>query len=140
MKAALDSSIIVSALCAGDPDHAACRKVLLSDRHSVLAHALTETFSTLTGGRLGFRIPASDAATLLQQQVTPKLRCVLLDADEMLAACEEAEARGVRGGAIYDYLHLVAARKTGAKKFYTLNLSDFLSFHRPGDPEILAPI
>jgi len=49
------------------------------------------------------------------------------------------KTRGVRGGAIYDYLHLVAARKSGAKKFYTLNLSDFLSFHRPGDPEILAP-
>lgn len=66
MKSALDSSVIVSALCAGDPDHSACRKVLLSGRHSVLAHAFTETFSTL-------------------------------------------------------------------------NLSDFLSFHRPGDPEILSP-
>ena len=27
MKSALDSSVIVSALCAGDPDHQACRKV-----------------------------------------------------------------------------------------------------------------
>jgi predicted nucleic acid-binding protein len=139
MKSALDSSVIVSALCAGDPDHDACRKVLLSARHSVLAHAFTETFSTLTGGRLGFRVPASDAASLLRQQVAPKLRNVQLDADDLLAAFEQAEARGVRGGAIYDYLHLVAARKAGAKRFYTLNLSDFLSFHRPGDPEILSP-
>jgi predicted nucleic acid-binding protein len=139
MKAALDSSIIVSALCASDPDHDACRQVLLSGRHFVLAHALTETFSTLTGGRLGFRIPASDAASLLRQQVVPKVRSVLLEADEILTAFEEAEARGVRGGAIYDYLHLVAARKAGVKKFHTLNLGDFLSFHRSGDPEILAP-
>jgi predicted nucleic acid-binding protein len=139
MKSALDSSVIVSALCAGDPDHDACRKVLLSARHSVLAHAFTETFSTLTGGRLGFRVPASDAASLLRQQVAPKLRNIHLDADDLLAAFEQAEARGVRGGAIYDYLHLVAARKAGAKRFYTLNLSDFLSFHRPGDPEILSP-
>ena len=139
MKSALDSSVIVSALCAGDPDHDACRKVLLSGRHSVLAHAFTETFSTLTGGRLGFRVPASDAASLLRQQVAPKLRNVHLDADELLAAFDQAEARGVRGGAIYDYLHLVAARKAGAKRFHTLNLSDFLSFHRPGDPEILSP-
>lgn len=139
MKSALDSSVIVSALCAGDPDHDACRKVLLSARHSVLAHAFTETFSTLTGGRLGFRVPASDAASLLRQQVAPKLRNVHLDADDLLAAFEQAEARGVRGGAINDYLHLVAARKAGAKRFYTLNLSDFLSFHRPGDPAILSP-
>lgn len=60
MKSALDSSVIVSALCAGDPDHDACRKVILSGRHSVLAHAFSETFSTLTGGRLGFRVPAFD--------------------------------------------------------------------------------
>lgn len=139
MKSALDSSIIVSALCSGDPDHEACRKVLLACRNSIFNHALTETFSTLTGGRMGFRVPTSDAANLLRQHVLPKLRSATLDADDLLAAFDEAEARGVRGGAIYDYLHLFAARKSGAKRFFTLNLSDFLSFHRPGDPEVLAP-
>lgn len=139
MKCALDSSVIVSALCAGDPDHDACRKVLLAHRPTVLAHAFAETFSTLTGGRLGFRVPASDAAKLLRQQIAPKLSNIPLDESDLLTAFEEAELRGVRGGAIYDYLHLVAARKAGAKRFYTLNLSDFLSFHRPGDPEILSP-
>jgi hypothetical protein len=113
--------------------------VLLSGRHSVIAHAFTETFSTLTGGRLGFRVPSSDAAKMLRQQIAPKLSSILLDESELLAAFEEAEIRGVRGGAIYDYLHLIAARKAGAKRFYTLNLGDFLSFHRPGDPEILSP-
>lgn len=139
MKCALDSSVIVSALCAGDPDHDACRKVLLAHRPTVLAHAFAETFSTLTGGRLGFRVPASDAAKLLRQRIAPKLSNIPLDESDLLTAFEEAELRGVRGGAIYDYLHLVAARKAGAKRFYTLNLSDFLSFHRPGDPEILLP-
>jgi predicted nucleic acid-binding protein len=139
MKSALDSSVIVSALCAGDPDHHACRKVLLASRHSVLSHAFAETFSSLTGGRLGFRVPASDAAGLLRLQIAPKLSSILLDESDLLAAFEEAEMRGVCGGAIYDYLHLIAARKAGAKQFYTLNLSDFLSFHRPGDPEILSP-
>ena len=139
MKSALDSSVIVSALCAGDPDHLACRKVFLASRHAVLAHAFAETFSTLTGGRLGFRVPASEAAKMLRQQIAPKLSAIALNEAELLTAFEEAELRGVRGGAIYDYLHLVAARKTGAKRFYTLNLSDFLSFHRPGDPEILSP-
>jgi predicted nucleic acid-binding protein len=139
VKCALDSSVIVSALCAGDPDHDACRKVLLAHRPTVLAHAFAETFSTLTGGRLGYRVPASDAAKLLRQQIAPKLSNIPLDESDLLTAFEEAELRGVRGGAIYDYLHLVAARKAGAKRFYTLNLSDFLSFHRPGDPEILSP-
>ncbi len=139
MKSALDSSVIISALCAGDSDHSASRKVLLAGRHSVISHAFAETFSTLTGGRLGFRVPASDAAKLLRQQIAPKLTNVPLTENDLLTAFEEAEQRGVRGGAIYDYLHLFAARKAGAKRFYTLNLGDFLSFQRPGDPEIIAP-
>ncbi len=139
MKSALDSSVIVSALCAGDPDHLACRKVLLASRHSVLAHAFAETFSTLTGGRLGFRVPAPDAADMLRRQIAPKLSNILLDQSDLLTAFEEAESRGVRGGAIYDYLHFIAARKAGAKCLYTLNLSDFQSFYRPGDPEIHSP-
>ncbi len=36
-------------------------------------------------------------------------------------------------------MHLVAARKAKAERFHTLNLSNFLSFHRPGDPEIVCP-
>jgi len=139
MKTALDSSVIVSALCVGDPDHEACRSVLASGLHSVFTHSLAETFSTLTGGRLGFRVPAADAANLLRLHIAPKFRIVSLEADDLLTACEEAQARGVRGGAIYDYLHLAAARKAGAKHLFTLNLDDFLSFHRPGDPEILLP-
>lgn len=139
MKTSVDSSIIVSALCADDPDHEACRKVLLSRRPSVFIHAFAETFSSLTGGRLGFRIPATDAARLLRRQVAPKLARVVLPEDDIINALEESEARGVRGGAIHDYLHLVAARNVGSTRFYTLNLNDFLAFHRPGDPEILNP-
>jgi predicted nucleic acid-binding protein len=139
MKTALDSSVLVSALCAEDDHHTACQNVLLSSKNHVFAHTFTETFSTLTGGRLGFRVPASDAARMLSEQIAPKLLAVNLDTKELMQAFEEAEARGVRGGAIYDYLHLFAARKTGAKRFFTLNLTDFLAFHRLGDPEIIAP-
>jgi len=54
----------------------------------------------------------------------PGVRLVLTDAD--LAA-------------IYDYLHLVAARKAKAARFYTLNVTNFTAIHRPGDPEIEHP-
>lgn len=139
MKTALDSSVLVSALCVEDEHHLACRKILLSGKSLVFTHTFTETFSTLTGGRLGFRVPASDAAKMLRGQIAPKLLATQLDADELLQAFDEAENRGIRGGAIYDYLHLFSARKSGAKRFYTLNLTDFLAFHRPGDPEIVTP-
>lgn len=51
----------------------------------------------------------------------------------------EAQGRGIRGGAIYDYQHLVCARKSGAAVLLTLNTKDFLAFARPGDPEIQSP-
>jgi predicted nucleic acid-binding protein len=139
MRAAVDSSVIVAALIGSDPDHEACRRLLTKQEHSIHTHALSETFSILTGGQLGIRVPTRQAAALLRDQVEERLHVVLLTDADILDACAASESRGVRGGAIYDYLHLVAARKAGADTFYTLNLTDFLSFHRPGDPEILHP-
>ena len=139
MKLALDTSVIIAALDGGDPDHAACRKLLLSAKFSIHGHAMSETFATLTGGRLAFRLSAADAATILRQQVAPRLSITTLDEADLLKAYEESTRRGIRGGAIYDYLHLAAARKAGASRLYTLNTMDFVSFHRSGDPAISHP-
>ncbi len=50
-----------------------------------------------------------------------------------------ARNRGVRGGGVLDYMHLVAARKANAAVLYTLNLADFQHLQRTGDPEIRRP-
>ncbi len=138
MKRALDSSVLVAALDEADPDHDACRKLLLGGRPYAHAHALSETFSTLTGGRLGKRVSAADAA-ILTKRLAARLHIVTLTEADLLSAYAEASGRGIRGGAIYDYLHLVAARKAGAGQMHTLNLDDFRAFHRSGDPEIVHP-
>jgi predicted nucleic acid-binding protein len=117
MNIALDSSVLISALCADDPDHVASRKVVLVSRATIFVHAYSETFSTLTGGRLGFRVPAPDAAQLLRQKVAPKLVSVPLNEGKLLRPFDQAESRGVRGGAIHDYLHLVAAARLGPSVF-----------------------
>ena len=139
MKAALDSSVIIAAIDGEDPDHAACRRLLLSAKFSVHPHALSETFSTLTGGRLAIRVPATEAALMLRRWILPRLAVTAMETSDLLKAFEDSSIRGVRGGVIYDYLHLVAARKAGAAKLYTLDGADFRSFHRPGDPEIVHP-
>jgi predicted nucleic acid-binding protein len=131
--------VLVSSLDGGDFHHAACRKLLLSNTASVLSHALTETFSTLTGGRLAIRVSAADAAMLIRTQLAPRLSITVLRSEDVLDALDDSTRRGIRGGAIYDYLHLLAARKAGAKRIYTLNVTDFSQFHRPGDPEIVHP-
>jgi hypothetical protein len=101
--------------------------------------AFAEAALLLTGGRESFRVPASVAANVLEEDYLPCLRFTALTPVEMLRAMSEAESRGVRGGAIFDYLHLVAARKAKATRLYTLNESNFRSFHRAGDPAIVHP-
>ena len=139
MISAVDFSVLVEAIGAGLPHHEVCRALLLGGGLHAHAHALNETFSTLTGGRLGVKVPPSSAVVLLDHDLVPRVTFHSLSVEESLAAFREAESRGVRGGAIYDYLHLVSARKIGAPRLYTLNISDFQSFRRSGDPEIVLP-
>ncbi|WP_395742258.1 PIN domain-containing protein [Prosthecobacter sp.] len=135
----IDTSVLVATMVATEPFHMECDALLNRKALGVYAHALTETFSTLTGGRKSFRLAASVAAAVLEEDYLPDLAITALTPTEMLRAMREAEARGVRGGAIFDFLHLVAARKAKAARFYTLNVSDFRAFYRKGDPEIVHP-
>ena len=139
MTTFLDSTILVAALVEAEQHHAACDALLDGTDVRIYAHALTETFNTITGGRSGYRLSPADATRFLDDSVLPNVDVVTLTPREMLAAMRESQSRGVRGAAIFDFLHLVAAKKAGAKRLYTLNLRHFQAFHRPGDPEIIHP-
>lgn len=139
MNACIDTSILVAAMIESEDFHGPCRAVVAQGDAGMYAHGITETFSTLTGGKKTFRLSAAVAAEFLDDHFVPRLTITTLTSTEMLRAIREAEARGVRGGAIFDFLHLVAARKVKADRFYTLNISNFRAFHRAGDPEIVHP-
>jgi predicted nucleic acid-binding protein len=139
MIASLDTSILIAALLEGDPHYAACDALIAEKDVCIYLHGLVEAFNTLTGGRLGFRLLPKDAAEIIEGTAFPTLGVITLTAKETMAAMGEAHSRGVRGGAIYDYLHLVAARKAKSRRLYTLDVSNFRSFHRPGDPEVVHP-
>jgi predicted nucleic acid-binding protein len=136
---AVDSSVLIASLVASEAFHQVCLRLLEAEPHSIFDHALTETFNTLTGGKIKPRFQSSDAARLISANIEDDTRVLELPLQARLAAFDEAESRGVRGGAIYDYLHLAAARHHGMEKFYTLNMSHFQSFWRPGDPAIVHP-
>jgi len=88
-------------------------------------HTLSEVFSTLTGGRLGFQYVPDDAAGLVRE-ITARMHFVELDAREVQAALDEAERRGVRGGRIHDWLHACAAKKAKVSQLLTDNSADFV--------------
>ena len=139
MIMAADSSVLIACLVAGDANHHAAADLLRKNRPFVYRHALSEVFSTLTGGKLRFRLSAAQAAELIRDELLPRIKTVELDEAEMVDAMAMAQERGVRGGAIYDFLHLTAARKVKASRFHTTDVNDFRSFHRPGDPEVSHP-
>lgn len=139
MSDALDSTVLVAALARNEEHHVTCASLLRRGGFTINAHALVETFCTLTGGRLQIRIPGAVVVDLIQERIIPRVSVAVLAPRDLLTVISEATPRGVRGGAIYDYLHLFTARREGASRIYTLNVSHFRSFHRSGDPEIVHP-
>jgi predicted nucleic acid-binding protein len=139
MKVAIDTSILVAAMVATEAYHPQCAALLDCGGIGFYAHGLSEAFGTLTGGRMAFRMGANRVAEMMGEDYLPCLSVITLTPAEMLRSMRECEARGVRGAAIFDFHHLVAARKAGAARIYTLNLAHFQSFHRVGDPEIVHP-
>ncbi len=130
----LDTGILVGAVLARHPEHAACREALEdSEEPFTDAHALAETFATLTGF---YQVPVAAAAEL-----TLGLRSTLAVEPLPLADYEkaigEAQRRGVMGGGIYDSLHATFARRKGARRIVTRNPSHFA--HAAPDLEVLTP-
>ena len=137
--ALLDTSVILASLDPDEPAHAACDRLVAQGGHCLYVHALAESFSILTGGQRARKLDADTALRLLDESVLPFVRTVALTGRDVLAALRDARSRGVRGGAVYDYLHLVAARKAGVPRLVTLDLRHFQALARSGDPRIEAP-
>jgi predicted nucleic acid-binding protein len=130
----LDTGILVGALLEKHPEHAACLAALESfeDRFTD-AHALAETFATLTGF---YKLPVAAAAEL-----TLGLKAIVIveamPLEDYERAIGEAERRGVMGGGIYDSIHASFARRRGARRIVTRNPSHFS--HVAPELEILTP-
>jgi predicted nucleic acid-binding protein len=142
MSYLIDSSVLVAALVPSEEWHLESKAILEQPGGAVYLHALNETFASLTGGGLGFRADADIAANLIRQQVADRLEVIVLDAQETTEALAQARrhgVRGVRGGGVYDYTHLIAARKAGAAAIVTLNIGDFNAVVRAGDPPVRLP-
>lgn len=139
MTILLDTSVLIASLDPDEPTHEACADLVARGGHRLYTHALVESFSILTGGRRKRRIDGDLACQLLEESILPFVELVHLSGREMIAALRQGQKRGVRGGAVYDFLHLTAARKSGAEALLTLDRRNFEALARPGDPAIAMP-
>lgn len=130
----LDTGILVGAVLELHPRHEACREGFeLSRQPFTNAHAIAETFATLTGF---YKVPV-EAATELALGLREALPVEALAWEDYETAIRESRARGVMGGGIYDSLHATFARRKQATWIATLNPSHFR--HVAPEIEILAP-
>ena len=138
-SALLDTSVILASLDPNEAAHTACDVLVAQGGPCLYTHALAESCSIRTGGQRTRQLDADTAFRLLDESVLPFVRTVSLTGKDVMTALREARARGVRGGAVYDYLHLVAARKAGVDRLITLDLRHFQALLRAGDPRVEAP-
>jgi predicted nucleic acid-binding protein len=89
----------------------------------VAAHALAETYATLTAMRP--RLTPTGVLDLMQQGALRFARVVALDGDDYLAVLSRLARIGLTSDAVYDALHVRAAEKAGADELVTLNGRDF---------------
>ena len=130
----LDTSELVGALLEKHPQHAACLRALEACVDPITdAHALAETFATLTGF---YRVP-TEAASELTLGLKEVVRIKALPLDDYATAISQARQRGIMGAGIYDSLHATFARREGAKRVITRNPGHFA--HAAPELEITAP-
>ena len=124
MKRHWDSSALVDAI-----EDSRVEALALEKEQYTRPNTLAEVFSTLTGGRLGYKYHPEDAAALIAE-ITAGMNFVELNAKEVQKALDTAHKQGVRGGHVHDYLHAQAAAKAGVAELLTDNLSDFEDLER----------
>lgn len=130
----LDTGILVGLLLEQHPEHKQCAAALEEFPDCFTnAHALAETFATLTGF---YKVP-TQAASELTLGLKELLKVSALEMTDYETAIRQAQSRGVMGGGIYDSLHATFARRKGSKRIVTRNPSHFS--HAAPDAEILTP-
>jgi len=123
MKRFLDASVLVESCLAQSPKFARADR-LVNQKHSVTsAHALAETYATLSGdARL--KIRPADAAQMVDD-LASTLTVLSFESADYRSLIASAPAKGIRGGTIYDALHAETARRAGCEEIHTLNVSHF---------------
>lgn len=125
---------MVGAVLESHPEHEVCLAAIEESMHPFTnAHALAETFATLTGF---YKVP-TDVATELTLSLQDSVAVEALALTDYETAIREARSRGIMGGGIYDSLHATFARRKKAAQIVTRNPSHFQ--HAAPDIEILTP-
>ena len=144
MKVFFDTSVLVAVAVAHHPHHAAALAVYRQASNGrntgvVTAHALAETYSTLTRLPLSPMIHPTEALRFIKESILGHCEVVSLHERDYVALLTSAASAGVRGSAFYDALQLHGAEKAGCDRIYTFNVNDFVRLAPQLQARIVRP-
>mgnify|MGYP000983427537 FL=1 len=107
---AVDTSVAVALLVASHEAHRAVQQWATGRSLCLSGHALVETYSVLTRLPGDARVSPSDAVALIDENFVGSL---ILPADVAVEVHRKMAHLGITGGATYDALVAMAARRAG---------------------------
>jgi len=144
MKVFLDTNVLVAA-CIEDHEYHNQALPLVQSVHDmrnqgfVSAHSLLEMYAILTRLPRSHRILPVQAEILVRENVVNRFTVVALTAREYAALLKRLGGAQIIGGQAYDALHLESAKKSGADRIYTFNVSHFAALAPQLSSRITAP-
>jgi predicted nucleic acid-binding protein len=138
MSVFLDTSVLLAGLVDFGPQSAPAQSLMhavAEQRITATAtawHCCLEFFSVATRLPPEFRVTATDAVTLLQAEVFPRMAVHDLPATDRTSLLQAAAHDRIVGGRIYDAHIAEVARAAGATVVVTDNRRHFLSALRHG--------
>jgi predicted nucleic acid-binding protein len=138
MSVFLDTSVVLAGLVDFGPQSAPAQTLLhaVAEKRVTGAatawHCCLEFFSVATRLPPEFRLSASDAVLLLQQEVFARMTVHDLPADDRLVMLQTSARDGAVGGRIYDAHIAEVARAAGSDVVVTDNRRHFLTALRHG--------
>lgn len=144
MNVYTDTSVIVARTLPSHFHHANAVELFRSLRGQrwnpvISSHGLAEIYSVLTRLPMPQRISAAEASHLIHENILSQFEVQPLGKADYAEIVRSCSAQGWTGGAIYDAVHIHAARKAKCARIYTFNLSDFRRIAPDLRDRILTP-
>ena len=144
MKAFLDTTVLVASVVQQHPHHARAMSVIRrllqgKDEGHIAAHGLAESYAVLTTLPVTPRIGPETAQKLIEENFLTRFAVVALTAREYSRLVSELAERGILGGATYDAIQILCAKKAGAERVYTFNVEHFRRLAGELADNVVAP-
>lgn len=127
MKTFVDASVLVAAAVEGHPHHAQAKEWLEAavgdgDRLFVSDHALAEMYAGLSGAQFDGRMLRTRQVQRIIEDYLGAFEMVIeTTLGDYRKAIDAAVRKNLRGGIVYDAIHVRAAKRERIKRLVTLN-------------------